>query len=104
MKTFEGAITLTTPPLESAKLVWSTAQGTEYPLAVVNHANGTSTVSTTAALPRGVLKLCVKLADTTCCPRTMQVWSTGCAPTVLPGAHNGGSQLDTGPVPSCNPA
>lgn len=103
MREFNGSLTLVTPPLSAARLVWSRYGGPQgqYPLAVVNNVDGTSTVSTDAGLPRGVLRLCVTPTDTACCPRWLDVWSDGCAPTTTQSTHTPGSQLDTGPVPSC---
>lgn len=104
MREFNGELVLATPPLASAKLVWSRYGGPqgEYPLAVVNNPDGTSTLTTDARLPRGVLKLCVTPTDKDCCPRWLDVWADGCPPTSTIREHSPGSGNDPGPIPSCS--
>jgi hypothetical protein len=106
MRDFNGSLVLQTPPLASARLEYSLygAPPTTYPLAIADNGDGTVTLTTAQALPRGTLMLIAVPADSKCCPRCMQVWSDGCPPTVAPAAHSPGSGRDTGPVPSCPPA
>lgn len=104
MKTFDGSLTLTTPPLANAKLLHRAINSwADFPLTVTNNPDGTSTVSTTAALPKGVLSLVISPAGEGCCPRCLQVWSPGCTLSSTAAEHSAGSQIDTGPVPSCEP-
>jgi hypothetical protein len=70
-------------------------------LTVVNNVDGTSTVSTDASLPRGVLNLCVTPTDTACCPRWLHVWSDGCPPISTKATHS--SSAESEPIPSCEP-
>jgi hypothetical protein len=104
MREFNGSLTLVTPPLSAARLIWSRYGNEEgsYPLTVVNNADGTSTVSTDASLPRGVLNLCVTPTDTACCPRWLHVWSDGCPPISTKATHS--SSAESEPIPSCEPA
>lgn len=105
MRTFDQSMTLRTGPLASAQLEFTSALGVvaRWPLTVANSDDGTSTVSTTAALPKGVLTLRVTPQGEGCCPSCWFVYSKGCERASLLAQHSAGSQLDTGPVPTCNP-
>jgi hypothetical protein len=103
---FDGSLTLRSGPVRRAWLVYvGGAPAVEHPLVVDNTIDpGNVVVSTEVALPRGVYRLVLQPADPHCCCSSMEVWLPGCEPPRVPGTHTGGSQNDTGPVPSCPPA
>ena len=102
MKHFKSPFTISGPALAKAKLLRSTPDG-EYPLTIVNNADDTSTLSTTAALPGAVLRLILTPVDEACCCREMLVYTDGCPPSLIKGKHTGGNPNNNGPVPSCDP-